>query len=264
MDEKKVRKKIEFYKKGLGSEDYSCYIGFNKAGRKAPLYQNSACYYSIFHSKHNLYRLFLTAGKEAGKNFLKNRNYYEWLLNESIFKDYFITKSVDEGVESAFEINCHVPVDYFKPALIMFRTPLEYGARYPYDDIYNMGFTHQESLALISNITLRHNKIWGAGYGTDWHKAVGASWKFERYDLTYKGESLPQTKKSFYGGGRPLLISSAKQLNVKDGTYKVRLTGLGVTEVETKNVFGVTTKNSGVLELSKENLTEILKQIKGE
>lgn len=92
-------------------------------------YNNQLCYMRLFKNYSEAAieegeQVFLFFPKYLYKDY-GMREYLDYIVNESVFKDAHLTKDVEEGMQYGFEIDVSKPVEYLKPGAIALRRAFE-------------------------------------------------------------------------------------------------------------------------------------------
>lgn len=114
-------------------------------------YINNTCYYQLTKNPNlrgdELYIFFKVNVTQ------QDLDWCSWVINESVFKDCFITKKAHEGLTLGFEINTKAERALMLVAIMMLRQPFE-NRRFSWSTFRKLGFSEYESLALAMNFSI--------------------------------------------------------------------------------------------------------------
>lgn len=123
---------------------------------------HQACYSQITYAQNDRYdQWVIEAGDKPTVCLIMhpdqvNHRYLSYLLNESLWKDVFITKDLAEGFEHGFAIDFHQPYRVRNTGLQAFRVPTEFKTVKLIDELweYDPDLSFQQILLMVGNFSL--------------------------------------------------------------------------------------------------------------
>lgn len=94
----------------------------------------------------------------------------DWLLNNSVFKEVYLTKDIEEGFRLGFEISTNFPYNFTLAAMQQLRGVLEYHNPFFITKFYESGFTPAECLVYpnyFGPVNDKNSKFGARAFPTD-------------------------------------------------------------------------------------------------
>lgn len=218
---------------------HTSYQAFKENGEVSSKSVEGACY-SIFRTLV-CPALALHVGEERA-NYEGAKEWASWVINESMFKDAFLTKSVEEGLKSGFFINTSLPRTYVYSSMMVFRHAFEF-QNWSWYKFRKLGYSGTESHALAVNFSVEDGnlKTWAGNHNhilihpcRPYHyftgggrcKDMGAP--MDKKSVGYQGLSESWQNGKIYCGDHTLL---SKNIGMRSKKVKVD-DGFGVIETE--------------------------------
>lgn len=240
---------------GSNLRGHSNYLAYGPDGEVVNEYYEGACYADLFYGDEEIYKLFIGFGKEL-VHLPRDLQWANWVINESMFANAFITKDAQEGYELGFEIDTSVDYTLTNGGMTVLRTMHEWDDGF-WCKYVEMGFSGVEALALYH--TVYPQELWlDLRNHTDNHMAFPNNCPFS----CYEGKDMTEMGVCYQGGDDMRGSSIGKHLT----GYKTVDLNLDKLDLETegvgKDVF--TGKPITHYKFNKDNLTKVLNKLKGQ
>lgn len=102
----------------------------------------------------------------------------DWLLNNSVFKEVYLTKDIEEGFRLGFEISTNFPYNFTLAAMQQLRGALEYHNPFFITKFYENGFTPAECLVYhnyFGRVGDTKSKFYARAFPTDHSLTSGST-----------------------------------------------------------------------------------------
>lgn len=233
---------------------HSAYVASNLQGNVVCRSKMDVCYSDVFRVECKLSRITLFFGEDKIKEAYDPELWCDWVINRSQYRDAFLTKDANVGLDKGFEVNTWAPIDVMKAGMMCIRHFAEF-LDWSWVKLVGLGFNEWESYALATHFNYNEEHGFYQTEQQSNHTVVDA--KSEYKGFLGESRSNLQTKCVHKDNTWDDYISisgswSGDYVEVKWPKKKVKSTGF----------FGedITEETNGI---TKEQLTAFLNRLKG-